>query len=306
MWVHASFDLLQGTDKGIFSSAFFAILAVTLLFCLGHTIMAIGTLLLDRLLVGKGLGYPYLSLFNLKRKRWDTLTGKYYLSIFSLGWAYLAVMLFFPDRYIWEVPIWKIMLGHIGFLVFVKYVISEVRSHIDKAGPRSAWVERNGSKAFNFLLFGGLGVPQIICGIFHLVKKLFRMNKFQDEFISKFKKLFLKRYQINMDVENIDSSVFWLPYVEIHENLPASAQTLQFIRNLYYFSRNLCMSFLLLFTLCSVLSVIDGSIYQVVAHGVIYLLLSSLFFVHYYNIYYNFYSKQTFRTFYVYALNLDK
>jgi hypothetical protein len=107
-----------------------------------------------------------------------------------------------------------------------------------------------------------------------------------------------------MNIPRIDSLVFWLPYADIHENRPITSQSLQFIRVLYYFSRNLCMAFFLLYVICAILSGMDGFSSNIARQGYIYISLSVLFFIHYYNIYYNFYSKQTFRTFYVYMMTI--
>ena len=293
---------LIGDGKQAMAIAFLAVATAAILFCLGHAIMALGSLLLDRLLVGKGIGYPYIALFQLNRPAWDTLSAKFYLTVCSLTLVYLGVLIWAPGLFVWRLPVWGLFLAHIGLLAIIKLIISTARDYYTKTNKRTVIIENRGRKIFHFLLLGGFGIPQIIYGTFHVLKKMFHMQAFHPEFIKKFKTIFQQRYGIDMDTPKIDSSVFWLPYAEIHEDRPITSQSLQFIRVLYYFSRNLSMAFFLLYILCAVLSDMDGFTMNIARQGYIYIALSILFFIHYYNIYYNFYSKQTFRTFYVYMM----
>lgn len=60
-------DKIPIESKGI-SFAVFSLAVASLIFTLGHAIMVLASLFIDRLVIGKGFSYPYVYLFALKRR----------------------------------------------------------------------------------------------------------------------------------------------------------------------------------------------------------------------------------------------
>ena len=277
------------------SYAFIVIALAGIIFGTGHALMSAGSMFIDRLLIGRGIGYPYLNLFNLETSPWRKNSSKFYLALCSLFIVYLPILLWLPRPLIFN-----IFIFHVSILVIVKLYIDYFRRSFKKQEKYDEKkLEKLIHKKYKVLLYIGFWA-YLIRGGLKLINSIFRMEKFNEEFIANFKKIFKKKFNLDMDtVKDIDSSVFWLPYADIHENKQYSAQTLQFIRILYYFSRTLSISFYILFIACIRFQFVDGYNEKISILGTIYLLLGIIFFIHYYNIYFNFYSKQTFRTFYV-------
>lgn len=319
--------IIIGLDANIkpgFSYTFIALSSIAIIFSTGHALMAAGSLLLDRLLIGKGFGYPYLILFDIKKQisTWRELSSRYYLTIVTLIIIYAPLLLWFPRNQILTIStihlssviVFKIMLGSIRNISKKINAAGDVGGSIfisprpfNKLYPALRYSEKKaafGEHLFRWFL-RIFFVGYLMEAIMKLIMSLFRMDKFNSEFIANFKTIFSRKFNLDIDgITNIDSSVFWLPYADIHENHPISSQTLQFIRTLYYFSRNLCMSLFILFAVCITFQFVDGYNYKLATMGTLYLLSGIIFFVHYYNIYFTFYSKQTFRIFYAHNIGL--
>lgn len=281
------------------SYTFLALSITATLFSLGHILMAAGSLVLDRLLIGKGIGYPYIYLLRLKKlSNWRKLSQRFYLALCAMIGFYSVILLWFPEIWLLEV-----FMVHISLLVGIRILVATLRNTLKKFQKAPDKTRLVGIGIFKYIIFP-LAFPIYLLELMlTFIRSIFNMYPFDDEFIVNFKKLFKSSFDLDIDeVENIDSSVFWLPYTSIHENNPISSQSLQSIRGLYYFSRNLSMAFYFLLILCIVIQIMEGRNYSAVCYGSWCLLFLIVFFLHYYNIYFTFYSKQTFRAFY--ALNL--
>lgn len=279
--------LTKDLPKG-FTYAFIGLAVSALLFSIGHLLMAAGTLCIDRILIGRGIGYPYVLLFKLPidNKSWTYLTKRFYLAIFSLIFIYSFILIWFPYGWLFE-----FFLAHLSYVIIIKLIISYKASNVSEI---KEWRFRI-LKLINYIAFPVYVVETLL----NFMRTTLRMRPFDDEFINKFKEIFKVKFLLDIDkMSDIDSSLFWLPYVYIHENNPASSQTLTFVRTLYYFSRHLCIAFYLLSVYCILAQSPDNVNGDLSKLGASCFVFSLIFFVHYYNIYFTYYSKQTFRAFY--------
>lgn len=271
---------------------------LSMLFCFGHTFMAAGSLIIDRILVGHGYGYPYVRLLKLNRSGWKIFSGRFYKTLSLLFFVYVIGLTWYPN-----VRILEFAVTHIALFCAVKICFTEMREYC-RRNPRFSTIATSilinpPYYLYRIIYIFSLGLTYMAESLFNLVCTVFRIVPYDDLFIEKFAAIFKERYGIDIvEAEDIDSSVFWLPYSEIHETRKNTSNAIGTIRSMLYFSRSLSIAFGLLSYLCVFVSIKEGYKFEVSVFGSICIGLSVVFFIHYYNIYFNYYTKQTLRAFY--------
>ncbi len=284
---------------------FFAVFPVLGLFVyvLGHFIASISTVIMDKLLMERTLGYPFRRLFyrSLDWEKSDRLrylhrNRTFYKSIVAS--SIISVSFNFMGANWWYVYFLSIA---IFFLVFKS--LFSLLSLEDIRDPDS--LREGGSKR--------LRCAEIIWHIFkpslilfyasfdlaiYLLLYLFRMckpfeKKFQDKFSTKFKKTF------GITVEEAGTNVYWLTYSYIQQNEENSVPLIQNWLNLYSLSRNISTVLLILF-FCGLYPemIFKDANTAILDRWLICTGIGAIvFWLRYYYLYYNYYSKYIFRAF---------
>jgi len=255
------------------------------LYVVGHVVAAFGAALLDKLVVERTQGFPYEQLFN-KLQDWVTPyeRGKrsLYKVTFSIG---IGCLVWMAARGPTRVSV-MISAGSVLFFLFVPLELY-----------RKAWGGGKPSVPPERLLWY-LHVPAIPFDLFLrvFVGVFMRRKSFRNETQKKFAELFKQTF--NVDPCHVATDVFWLTYAYLCQNQRSTAALLQHWLRLYAFARNLAAAFLLLYVygLCTHRYVKNHEFNHTVwylATGLPFLLFGARF----YHIYYNYYSKFTFRAF---------
>jgi len=301
-------NILIGVNIANSKNLTIAIISLTMLlliFCLGHTLMALSSLIIDRIFVGKGFGYPIEHLLKFKKTKWKKFSNKFYKTICFMILIYTCLLLWFP-----YVKIIYIFLIHLATYIVLKILLTEARGLINKDAENAIFIKiynhiNNNIKIYYSVLYVlTVGSAVIVEMLFNLVCDIFRMHPFKDGFISNFEKLYENMFKLNLKNEfhDYDSTAFWLPYCTTHNTQPNSSQSLSTIRTMVYFSRSLSMVFAVMTCICIAMLIIEPYNISISIFGSITLSISVLFFIHYYNMFYNYYTKQMLRNYYASAV----
>ncbi len=252
-----------------------------------------------------------MHLLQLKKSKWQKFSNHFYLGLCSYSIISCGYLLWNP-----KLSHFYFILGWAILAICLKVFIGEIRERFNKNNRRGfeVWplnkisanriIKTSGTIAMigPFVLFFGFSV--LTSGVINLLSSIFNIRPFNIKVRNRLCEIYHNRFSVNLKNNyDLDASVFWLPYATIHESCPTTASSLHTVRTIYYFSRNLCMTFMLGFFISTIASLVDGQVTALFIYGNICITLSFLFFVHYYNIYYNHYTKQTFRAFIAYIMN---
>lgn len=288
-------------NNKVWSLGVLSIVIMASLFTLGHLIMAIGSIFIDRFIIGHGIGYPYKRLLDIqaKEKSWAYVSDQFHLLICFLIFVYSIAILCTGNKYIFYAG-----LSHVLVSIIFKFIASEKRNKMNKIDPNSQEsikLKEKGERIFDNIFKYTFFYKYIFNGLINLYYSIFRIKQLEPKINKKIRELFKERFHIN--VEEAGASAFWLPYIDVHENNPTTSDSLHYVRALYYFSRDLSAGFLSLFiiTVCTTLIYGYSSLTRNIA--VVFISLAVIFFIHFFNIYYNYYTKNTLRAFLSHSTN---
>lgn len=267
----------------------------------GHIIASISSLLIDRILIKRGYGYPHSFLLNpSSNPQYDDegkLSAEFYKGAFfwiNLFVIYLYLLDFVRKEFVgMSVFIEKAFIG-IAFspiLVFIMYIFI-----------RWIWWKKKSKWAYNCLT---------ICFSF-LYEKFTKLlseylgtrEAFTNEFILLYKKYYKATF--NISAENKDTNNYWLPNFYVCLKSPEFKAKLDDWRKLYSYARNLSTAFYIAFLYCFIQIFIQSTIYmRVDKYELFVIFLIPLFFFicsfimlyRYYYLYINYYSKSIYRMF---------
>lgn len=282
------------------------VLFVIFSYMLGHILASSSAFILDRILVGNLLKYPYIVLLRLPSEigRSELLRVILFLSfVFNLA---LILSLF-------NEILFKYLILITIFIIFLSYLSFQ-----------NYFIRKNGNnfiKIFLYLInklftlkipFKNFSIEGFVnFSRYFLIKFLGIYEEFSDEFISKFKGAYKKVF--NSKIEDDKILVYWNCRNYIIDKNPHFNSLLVNWFNLYSFSRNLltCLYFSFIYlvfilrlnfelynNLTDSFFHENAKFYSIKITIILVFLLSIIMLIRYYYLYYTYYNKYLFRTFY--------
>jgi len=241
----ASFPEGEGAASGWALQLLILLGVVGCFYVIGHIIASVSEIIIDRLLVHKGIGYPREHLLDVHDKPGKIISRPFYqgfcfwLNVIPV--AFYIRTIFPMTRHVVDSILYPLIVVFVG-IVILKLVISGLSAPRCRLG---CWLRASSTarKAycwfFWFLkyVFAGLTIP---IGI------LFRtLMQTQRGFDAEFQELFREKYEsiFAMDAKKGDSNTYWMPYIYIAERSDRLNKIILNWLNLYSFMRNLSTAF---------------------------------------------------------------
>ena len=289
-------------DWGIFAKVPVFIL---LAYILGHFVASIGAVIVDKLLMERTFGYPFRRLFDtvLNWKESDKLR---YLHRNETFYKSIIVSLIFLV-FFWYIKIHScrnFFLVTSIFLIVSKFMFSMLCLR-DFRNPDSL---RNLTDRYliianclweRFFWFILLAFYPLFNLILYTLLYLFRMCKpFEEKIQNNFSKVFEETFKLTL--EDAGTNVYWLTYAYLQQSdKKQDVLLIQNWLNLYGFSRNISISFLILF-LCGLYPelILENANEVMLKKWCVFTGTAVVvFWLRYYYLYYNYFSKYIFRAF---------
>lgn len=230
-------------------------------YVIGHIIASVSELVIDRLLVHKGIGYPREHLLDVHDKPGKVISRPFYQGFcFWLNVIPVAfyIRTIFPGaRFVIDALLYPVIVG-VVVVVILKLLVSGLTAPKCKVESRirASIVWHRTSYLFFWgvrYLFAGLTIP---IGI------LFRtLMQTQRGFDAKFQTVFRQRYEsiFAMDVTTSESNTYWFPYIYIAVHSERLNKIILNWLNLYSFMRNLstALYFAFIYTTVSLYKMAD-------------------------------------------------
>lgn len=280
----------------------------------GHIIAAISAISIERILVGRGYGFPYEGLLRIEspeNREERALSRAFYRGIFFWFNLYLALRFLTtinpPDSD--ASARWGFAAKGTSALVIVSLVLYWVAKGTTdqipsgahwRARSTRAWrTFRRATRAFTLLA----ARPYDFLAVF-LSRYLFTRQPFDQAFCTRFKQSFQQAFDLS--VEESGTNVFWLSMLAVRERSSDALSLLSNWVRQYGFARNLATAIYLAFLYIlgwlylhrHQIADWDGYRIKVLLYGPLLLLAGAMvLLVRYYYIYSCYYTKYVFRSF---------
>jgi hypothetical protein len=227
---------------------------VVLAYVLGHIFASISALLIDRILVHKGYGYPFRYLLDIPNDENTIYTRPFYRGLYC--WiniliisVYVPALILIKEKYEFNTLINFLFVSKyiFYFLIFISIVKLLASNPFIFSLFRKRGLNIIGFP-FHFLLLYLISLPYDIFS--NLLSKYIRTERgFHDEFKEAFKTIFRKCFK--MEVESAHTNAYWLPYCHIAEKSPKLLRIAINWLNLYSFCRNLSAALFVVSLYCA-------------------------------------------------------
>jgi len=257
----ASFPCKDGAASGWAMQLLVLLGVVGCFYVIGHIIASVSELVIDRLLVHKGIGYPREHLLDVHDKPGKIISRPFYQG-FCFWVNVIPVALYIrtilpSTRFAIDALLYP-AIGCLSLIVILKLLVSGLTAPQCKLESRirASKVWHKASYLFFWCLrylFAGLTIP---IGI------LFRnLMQTQRGFDAKFQEIFREKYRsiFAMDATNSESNTYWLPYIYIARHSDRLNKIILNWLNLYSFMRNLstALYFAFIYTTVSLYKMAD-------------------------------------------------
>ena len=292
-------SMLKSASKEAFNwGAILALLIclICIVYIVGHLLATFSSLIIDRVLVYKGYGYPYENMLEIKIADYKLISRKFYRG--SFFWINFILLVFYFHKCVvffnlpeLLFPIVIYILLVLFFLFIILKLIFSARYHNESTIP-AAW-----KKIFTFFSW-----PYDLLSGF-LATYINPRRAINPGFVREFKKQFKYKFSLNSDESETNN--FWLPYIHVSENSVNMGAALTNWLNLYSLSRNLSFSFYLLFLYSGFVFSFQIGRIELKMHGAFFIfpismfILSLILLIRFYYLYSSYYTKYTLRAFYV-------
>ena len=185
--------LIRNIPKGLLYAFIITVLSV-LFFSLGHLLMGIGTLIVDRILIGRGIGYPFVTLFKLQppKHSWKNVSNRVYLTNFSIFLSFSLLLLWWRS-----IEIINIFLIQMAIINIIKVFLNILRK-IKKKDINDNY----GCKKINIIL-NVLGFQVwIMEALLNFMHTTLKMREFDAYFIQRFKEKFETEFKLTINCKS--------------------------------------------------------------------------------------------------------
>ncbi|MEJ5305655.1 MAG: hypothetical protein WHV63_06885 [Ignavibacteria bacterium] len=298
----------SGSNSHWASEVVFLVLFIIFCYSLGHLIASLSAFFLDRLLVGKCYKYPYVILFKIIGNSNSNSNNKLKRVLFFL--VFVSNILFLINLFLFQKQLFFIslavivLLGIISLSYINKIHVEEERGQNNKDNFLISFIIR----IFDTKLIKKLGVIENV-----LKYSLNIYSTFDDNFINKFKVAYKEVFDSDLEQDKV--LVYWNCRNYIYQKGGALNEMLINWFNLYSYSRNLASSvylsfiYILIIIFYQAFIIGDKNLITNFSTFSIHILslklflssliiISVLFVLRYYYLYYIFYNKNLYRTFF--------
>lgn len=205
-------------------------------YVIGHIVASIAVFFLDRILVGKGYGYPFRTLLAIPLETGlkGDVSAPFYRGIFFWFNLYLLIryaMMFHSGGILG--PIATVLGWLLATIILVKMVVSPF--------GRRHWPE---ATKFFWMIFA---YPYDLLG--NLIARYTRTrSSFSAAFIEEYTAFFRQKFGATLQEAN--TGIYWLTSIYVKDHAPHLAQEINWFHYLYSFSRNLAAAFYLAYLYC--------------------------------------------------------
>lgn len=250
-------------------------------YILGHVVGSIAAFFYEKLVVKKIFGYPYKILFSNPTSN-NLHSADHYRAFFVTTYATIFSFIFFPKEFLIFIKI------HYWALIIAIAICACTHKLLPFISDAVAWTL---SKPFLLLEFIGGHFVNKHAPFPNTFQMLLR-TKFEDEF------------GIKMD-SDISPETFWAIYWSTTSRDEYIRAKIEKWMILYSFMRNMGCAFLISAVIISIPQIFLPETDKFIkSHSIALVVLSSIFILRYYYLYYSYYSKNTFRAF-VYVSKKD-
>jgi len=269
-------------------------------YIVGHLIATLSAIIMDKLVVERIFGYPFERLFKdyLEPDRIEKHKRKFYrivLTVFLAELIWIAAEGFYNLVSLYLAIAIGIFLGFkLGYGWLNQ---NDPRDHYDLR-DKNHWQRRFAKWCWKYLIkWWFLSISYLFFDSWaYLFLSLLRMRK---PFREEFRKKFLVEFEdvFGLEAQDVGTDVYWLTYSYLRQHKPGCAKLLHKWLSLYGFTRNLAISFFLLFIYGIIINTIRHYGGPYLAWCVVTGVTAVIFGLRYYYLYYNYYSKFVFRAF---------
>ncbi len=272
-------------------STSFIVVAIVLLYTIGHFIATLSHIIIDRVLIDGVEGYPLNFLLDIPRgsRPYSEATFKYLFALFNL----LFLIPFIFSDYGTTKSIIILILILVVILILFRFIIMLIRAYKSK---------ETAAKIANVRIFKLFYLPSkiLIDPIIEFYRRLLGMDrKFPESFIRSYKELYKERFP-QLEPDDVGSENYWLSVFHVNNSSIAHQRVLYTWLHLYGFSRNTCAAFYLSGVLIIVYILFHESAFTTVSRYHIFILwiFSVMLGLRYWILYSHYYSKAVIRAFY--------
>lgn len=311
----ASRMLRPGHDDWVLSAVFVVVL-IALSYITGHIVASVASVAIDRTLVAKGYGYPFIALLALDENplRTTPVAKVFYRGLFFWLNAYLllryAAMFLQGAGHRLGSAVWPEVGARIVGDLLVVFIVMKVVASFRYAPPTSLrrrflewkfphWIEKASCWSLSHLF-----VPPFDLTASFLSRYLLTREPLSTALQKKYRSLFEKRF--GMKPEEVDTENFWFSYMYLREKSSTLSGVAQNWLQLYSFSRNLSASFYLFFLygflwvgthIAKIAAWSDYRVGVLLAAPLLGFLLAVIMLTRFYYLYASYFTKFIFRAF---------
>lgn len=283
-------------------------------YVLGHIISSISSFALDRIIVLKGYGYPYETLLKIPSHNApkNPYSRPFYRGMLFWINSYLLVRYFsvVGNFHVDTHDSLKSLADILGWFIVVVFSVKIIHAYLfhifnSKFPKALAWLSkyRFFRLPMTFLDYFFINFfPAFYNLISNLVAGFIRTRViFSEESIGKYNQYFSKQFKRDCYSANNDN--FWYCYYYVLRNCPILARMLLTLFQMTSFTRNLTMSFYLSFFYCFIFIILQFGESSYALNEFVFIMplimfvLSILFLIRFYYVYFSNYNKFIFRAF---------
>jgi hypothetical protein len=281
------------------------IAAIGVAYVVGHIVASLSALIIDRVLVYKGYGYPYENLLELPDRNRTPLSSSYYKGMFC--WINIILLeVYYSRTNLPQTHLMPEIIKGTGVFLIVVTILKTASSFVMHEYPKlpgriaCSVAGRVALFPVHFLLVRIFPALYDVSSM--MLANFIRTQRGMDRpFIDAFKLHYKTRFKQDADIAN--TNAYWMPYCHVAEKSPTLYKLAMNWFNLFSLSRNLTVTLYIAFIYSLTWLYFQGNkvhdcdkLYSQLMPALFYC-GSMLLLVRYYYLYSSYYSKFLFRAF---------
>lgn len=293
IYEHVSRGTMNSTVLEILLLGFVSFFALVLFYLVGHVIATISHLTIDRVLVFSLLKYPFIKKLDLPGTNDYFIMALHALIWFTMIAAYLFLLAYLMFNWWFSLTISLNILLLCIIIAIIRVCVIPICSNSpdELLVSNENWPGRYSKKVYGFINR---------CTINPISKLLFLERKFSENFIATVKQRFEETF--NVPMSDSDTNTYWL----IHHYVISRSGVFEKYKNNWLRLYGLCRNTAMASSLICGLQVLLSLKYRLVISGTpnmqvcaLCAVIAPLFLFRYLVLYYNYYTKNLIRAFYL-------